>query len=96
MNTGEIQAIEARRQALLGQLRTAEAAVRTGLLAHGFGDASRAHLERARAHINEAYIAINENIAVRTVPQLVDEPNRIQQVMDDVQRRKSKPISQHI
>jgi hypothetical protein len=73
MNTGEIQAIEARRQALLGQLRTAEATVRAGLLAHGFGDTARAHLERARAHINEAYIAINENIAVRTVPQLVDD-----------------------
>jgi hypothetical protein len=92
MNTGEIQAIEARRQALLGQLRTAEAAVRAGLLAHGFGDTSRAHLERARAHINEAYVAINENIAVRTVPQLVDDLNRIQQVMDDVQRRKSQRI----
>ena len=52
----------------------------------------RSHLERARAHINEAYIAINENIAVRTVPQLVDDLNRIQQVMDDVQRRKSQRI----
>jgi hypothetical protein len=92
----ELQAIEARHQALLGQLRTAEAAVRAGLLAHGFGDTTRAHLERARAHINEAYIAINENIAVRSVQQLVDELNRIQQVMDDVQRRKSKPISQRI
>ena len=60
--------------------------------AHGFGDTARAHLERARAHINEAYIAINENIAVRTVPQLVDDLNRIQQVMDDVQRRKSQRI----
>jgi uncharacterized membrane protein YccC len=88
MNTGEIQDIEARRQALLGQLRTAEAAVRAGLLAHGFGETARAHLERARAHINEAYIAINEN----TVPQLVDDLNRIQQVMDDVQRRKSQRI----
>ena len=87
MNTGEIQAIEARRQALLGQLRTAEAAVRAGLHAHGFGDTARAHLERALAHISEAYIAINENTAVRTVPQLVDDLNRIQQVMDDVQRR---------
>jgi hypothetical protein len=96
MSTGEIQAIEARRQALLGQLRTAEAAVRAGLHAHGFGDADRAHLERARAHINEAYIAINESKSVRTVHQLVDDLNRIQQVMDDVQRRKSKPISQGI
>ena len=96
MNTGEIQAIEARRQALLGQLRTAEAAVRAGLHVHGFGDTARAHLERAMAHINEAYIAIHETKSVRTVHQLVDDLNRIQKVMDDVQRRKSKPISQGI
>ena len=92
MNTGEIQAIEARRQALLGQLRTAEASVRAGLLAHGFGETARAHLERAMAHIQEAYVAINESKAVRTVPQLVEDLNRIQQVMDDVQRRKSQRI----
>jgi hypothetical protein len=92
----EIQAIEARRQALLGQLRTAEAAVRAGLHAHGFGETARAHLERAMAHINEAYIAINETKPVRTVPQLVEDLNRIQQVMEEVRQRKSKPISQGI
>ena len=48
---------------------------------------ARAHLERAMAHIQEAYIAINESKPVRTVPQLVDDLNRIQQVMDDVQQR---------
>jgi hypothetical protein len=57
---------------------------------------ARAHLERAMAHIQEAYIAINESKSVRTVHQLVDDLNRIQQVMDDVQRRKSKTISQGI
>jgi len=93
---GELQIIEAKRQALLGQLRTAEAAVRAGLHVHGFGDTARAHLERAMAHINEAYIAIHETKSVRTVPQLVDDLNRIQQLMDDVQRRKAKPISQGI
>ena len=92
MSLENLNAIEARRQALLGQIRTAEAAVRAGLHAHGFGNAARAHLERAIAHINEAYIAINETKAIRTVPQLVDDLNRIQQVMDDVQRRKSQPI----
>jgi hypothetical protein len=96
MNSGEIKAIESRRQALLGQLRTAEAAVRAGLHAHGFGDTARAHLERAMAHLQEAYVAINESKSVRTVQQLVDDLNRIQQVMDDVQRQKSKPISQRI
>ena len=94
--SGELQAIEAKRQALLGQLRTAEAAVRAGLHAHGFGETARAHLERAMAHINEAYIAINETKPVRTVPQLVADLNRIQQVMEEVRQRKSKPISQGI
>ena len=92
MNTGEIQAIEARRQALLGQLRTAEAAARAGLHAHGFGSTPRAHLERALAHIQEAYVAINECKAVRTVPQLVDDLNRIEQAMDAVRQRKSQRI----
>ena len=92
MSLENLNAIEARRQALLGQLHTAEAAVRVGLRAQGFGNAACAHLERAMAHINEAYIAINETKVIRTVPQLVDDLNRIQQVMDDVQRRKSQRI----
>ena len=87
MSTGEIQAIEAKRQALLGQLRTAEAAVRAGLHAHGFGETARAHLERARAHINEAYIAINEMRAVRGVPQLVDDLNRIEQACNELRQQ---------
>jgi hypothetical protein len=89
--SGELQAIEAKRQALLGQLRTAEAAVRAGLHAHGFGEMARAHLERAMAHIQEAYIAINESKPVRTVPQLVDDLNRIQQVMNEHHQRQTQP-----
>jgi len=88
--SGELQAIEAKRQALLGQLRTAEAAVRAGLHAHGFGEMARAHLERAMAHIQEAYIAINESKPVRTVPQLVDDLNRIQQVMNEHHQRQTQ------
>ena len=87
---GELQAIEARRQVLLGELRTAEAAVRAGLHAHGFGNAAREHLERAMAHIQEAHIAINECKPVRTVSQLVDDLNRIQQVMSDARRSQSQ------
>ena len=79
---GDLQAIEAKRQELLGQIRNAEAAMRAGLHITGFGNAAREHLERAMAHIQEAYIAINEAKAVRTVPQLVDDLNRIQQVMN--------------
>ena len=88
----ELQAIESKRQALLGQIRTAEAAVRAGSHAHGFGNTAREHLQRAMAHIMEAYIAINECKPVRTVPQLVDDLNRIQQVMDDVNRRKTHHV----
>ncbi|HEX4342617.1 MAG TPA: hypothetical protein VH255_04460 [Verrucomicrobiae bacterium] len=88
----ELQAIEAKRQALLSQLRTAEAAVRAGLHAHGFGNAAREHLERAMAHIQEAYIAMNEAKNVRSVPQLVDDLIRLQQIMDEANQRKSHRI----
>lgn len=86
----ELQAIETRRQALLGKLRTAEAAVRAGLQNHGFGNAAREHLERALAHIQEAYIAIHESKPVRTVPQLVDDLVRIQKVIEQVHQRQSQ------
>jgi hypothetical protein len=92
MNPGDLEAIESKRQALLGQLRTAEAALRTGLYAHGFGSTARAHMERALAHICEAYIAINEGKSVRTVEQLVADLNGIQQVMDDATHGKSQRI----
>ena len=93
MNPGEIQAIESQRQALLGQLNSAETALRAGLSSpRGFGETARAHMERARAHILEAHIAINESKAVRSVPQLVEDLNRIEQLMDDAQRRKSQRI----
>ena len=88
----ELAAIEARRQALLGQISTAEAALRAGLHAHGFGGTAREHLERAMAHIHEAFIAINEAKAVRTVPQLVDDLNRIQHLLDEGRRSKSQSI----
>jgi hypothetical protein len=87
---GELQAIEAKRQALLGQIRTAEASVRAGLHTHGFGETARAHLERAMAHIQEAYIAINESKPIRTVPQLVDDLIRIQKVMDETRQCQSQ------
>jgi hypothetical protein len=92
MNPIEIKSVEARRQALLGQLKSAESALRNGLHTHGFGNIARAHLERAMAHICEAYVAVNEINRARTVQQLVDDLNRIQQVMDDAQRGKSQRI----
>jgi len=91
MSADEFNAIEAQREALLGQLKAAEAALRNGLHTHGFGSTARAHMERALAHICEAYVAINDPAKhARTVQQLVDDLNRIQQVTEEVQRKHQK------
>ncbi len=92
MNGDDFKMVEAKRQELLGQLKAAESALRAGLHTQGFGSTARAHMERALAHICEAYIAINEARQVRTVQQLVEDLNRIQQVMDDAQRGKTQRI----
>jgi hypothetical protein len=92
MNSDDLKTIENQRQALLGQLKAAESALRSGLHTHGFGSIARAHLERALAHIQEAYVAINEINRARTVEQLVNDLTRIQQVMDDATRGKSQRI----
>ena len=84
--------VEAKRQELLGQIKVAESALRSGLHTQGFGSIARAHMERAMAHICEAYIAINEAKQVRTVQQLVDDLNRIQKVMDDAKLGKTQRI----
>ena len=84
--------VEAKRLELLGQIKSAESALRSGLHTHGFGSTARAHMERAMAHICEAYIAINEARQVRTVQQLVDDLNRIQKVMDDAKLGKTQRI----
>ena len=87
MNPEDYRSIEQKRQALLGQLKAAESALRGGLHAHGFGSSTRAHMERAMAHIQEAYIAINEMRAVRGVPQLVDDLNRIEQACNELRQQ---------
>jgi len=92
MNPDDLKMVEARRQALLGQLKAAESALRSGLHTHGFGETARAHLERALAHLCEAYVAINESKSVRSVQQLVEDLNRIQRVMDDAKRGRSQRI----
>jgi len=92
MNPDDVNAVEAKRQELLGQLKAAESTLRSGLHTRGFGSTAHAHLERALAHIQEAYVAINEPKQVRTVQQLVEDLTRIQQVMDDARRGKSQRI----
>jgi hypothetical protein len=89
MNSGEANSIESQRQALLQQLNTAEAALRSNLHTHGFGTTPQEHMERALAHIREAYIAINEGIKARTVQQLVSDLERVQQVMESAKRGQS-------
>jgi hypothetical protein len=92
MSAEDQNVIEGQRQALLGQIRNAETALRESMNhTRGFGETARAHLERALAHVQETYIAINESKPVRTVPQLLDDLNRLQQVKDDSQRRHGKP-----
>jgi hypothetical protein len=92
MNFENLNAAEVRRQGLLGQLKTAEAALRGGLHAHGFSSLARAHMERAMAHLCEACVAINEINRARAVQQLVDDLTRIQQAMDDARRRNPQRI----
>jgi len=92
MNSDDLKTIENQRQALLGQLKAAESALRSGLHTHGFGSIARAHLERALAHIQEAYVAINEINRARTVEQLVNDLISVQQVMDAATRGKSQRI----
>lgn len=87
MSAEELNVIEGQRQALLGQLKTAEAALRAGMLTHGFGSTARAHMERALAHIAESYIALTEPKLARSVHQLVDDLQRIQKVTDDFKRQ---------
>jgi len=87
MNSGEPSMVEGKRQALLGQLKAAEASLRSGLDVHGFGNIARAHLERALAHIQEARIAINEVNRARTVQQLVDDLVRIEQACNEFRQQ---------
>lgn len=90
MSNSDLQQIEAQRQTLLNQLRTAEECLRNGIHnAQGFGSTARAHIERAQAHLTEAYVAINEAKAVRSVAQLVDDLTRVQQVIEQAKHRQS-------
>ena len=89
MNAGALNHLELRRQALLGQIQTADANLRSGLHQHGMDALVRAHLERALAHIREAYIAVNEQAKVRTVQELADQLARIEQMQADLRARQT-------
>lgn len=87
MNSSQIKIIEDQRQTLLGKLRTAETALRSGLHTQGFGTAPQQHMERALSHVHEAYIALGEMRAVRSVAQLVEDLNRIEQACNELRQQ---------
>ena len=89
MNAGEMNHLELRRQALLGQLQTADVNLRSGLHQHGMDAIVRAHLERALAHTREAYIAVNEQTKVRTVQELADQLARVEQIQADLRAQQT-------
>jgi hypothetical protein len=89
MNVGEMNHLELWRQALLGQLQTADVNLRAGLHQHGMDAIVRAHLERALAHIGEAHIAVNEQTKVRTVHELADQLARVEQIQADLRNRQT-------
>lgn len=89
MNAGELNHLELRRRALLGQLQTADVNLRSGLHQHGMDAIVRAHLERALAHLREAYIAVNEQTKVRTVQELADQLARVEQMQADLRSRQT-------
>jgi hypothetical protein len=89
VNAGALNHLELRRQALLGQIQTADVNLRSGLHQHGMDALVRAHLERALAHIREAYIAVNEQAKVRTVQELADQLARVEQMQADLRARQT-------
>ena len=89
MNAGALNHLELWRQALLGQLQTADVNLRAGLHQHGMDAIVRAHLERALAHIREGYIAVNEQAKIRTVQELADQLSRIGQIQADLRAQQT-------
>ena len=91
MNTGEVNLIELRRHALLTQLQQADSSLRTSLHQEGTDALVRAHLERALAHIREASVAVEERIKIRSVQQLAQELDRVQEMLSDLRARQTNP-----
>ncbi|MCG3148926.1 MAG: hypothetical protein PCFJNLEI_02378 [Verrucomicrobiae bacterium] len=81
MNPNESAAAQCEREALLGQLRTAETTLRGRLYRDQIDPIARAHMERALAHVREACAAIRDTGSARTVDQLVSELQHAQQLL---------------
>jgi hypothetical protein len=87
MNPAEANHREAQRQALLGQLNAAEAALRANLGLHRLDAIARAHMERALAHVREACIAIGEAGRARTVEQLGNDLLNVERLSNQVRQQ---------
>ena len=85
MNTGEIQAIESQRQALLGQLTAAEVALSANLDLNCADVTVRMHMQRALAHIQEAAVALSGVRRARTVWQLLEDLTRCKRDLDELE-----------
>jgi len=60
--------------------------MRANLRRHDLNMNARAHMERAPNHVREAYIATNEIGKARTVKRLVEDCEKIEQLLEKVTR----------
>jgi len=86
MNPAAANNQEAKRQALLGQLNAAEAALRANLDLDCAEVTARVHMQRALAHIQEASVAVNGVGRARTVWQLVEDLTKLKRDSDDLRQ----------
>ena len=85
MNPAAANNREAQRQALLGHLSAAEAALRANLDLNCAEVTARVHMQRALAHIQEAAAAVNGVRRARTVWQLVEDLTKFKRNLDELQ-----------
>jgi hypothetical protein len=90
MNPAEAKNREAQRAALLGELKAAEAALRTNLDMICADVTARIHMQRALAHVQEAMVALNGVRRARTVWQLVEDLKKCRPNPDEL--RSESPV----
>jgi hypothetical protein len=86
MNPAEANLREAKRQALLGQLGAAEAALRANLDLDCAEVTARMHMQRALDHIQEAAVAVSGVGRARTVWQLVEDLTKLKRDADGLRQ----------
>lgn len=91
MNTGEVNLLELRRNALLIQLQRADASLRASIHQSWLDALVRDHLVRALAHLCEATLAIEQRTKIRPVQELAEQLARIDNMRADLQARQPLP-----